>query len=203
MKLNLGCGFNREDGYVNVDKEAICRPDVQCDLEVFPWPWADNSVDEVVANHSFEHLGATTDGWLGIIKELWRVTRDGALTKIAVPHPLHENFLHDPTHVRIITPIGLAMFDQQRNIADFEAGGQETKLGLFTGVDFEILEVGYDLADPWRSEFAAGRISRQQLEFELYHQNNICIQIRIMMRTVKPTRGAMWLKDRFGERSPP
>ena len=42
LKLNLGCGQNPRDGYLNVDKYGSA--DLTCDLEAFPWPWPDNSV---------------------------------------------------------------------------------------------------------------------------------------------------------------
>jgi predicted SAM-dependent methyltransferase len=51
MKLNLGCGLYKLDGFRNVDKFAACDPNEVVDLEVFPWPWADDSVDEVVMSH--------------------------------------------------------------------------------------------------------------------------------------------------------
>jgi hypothetical protein len=28
MKLNIGCGFNKHDGFVNVDQFPECEPDV-------------------------------------------------------------------------------------------------------------------------------------------------------------------------------
>ena len=57
MKLNMGCGHNKREGYVNVDMSPVCNPDVVWDLETLPWPWQDNSVDGVLFNHSLEHLG--------------------------------------------------------------------------------------------------------------------------------------------------
>ena len=40
MKFNMGCGFKKLEGYVNVDKYPECSPDMQFDLEVLPWPIA-------------------------------------------------------------------------------------------------------------------------------------------------------------------
>ena len=192
MKLNLGCGFNKLDGFVNVDCEPLCKPDVLCDLEKTPWPFEDNQFDLIVANHTLEHLGETRNSWLGIVKEMYRILKPGGTIELIVPHFRHDNFMHDPTHVRVITPIGLAMFDQTRNIQDFESGGQETKLGLFTGVDFEVTQVGYDLTDPWKTAYEKGEIPRDQVEFILATQNNVCLQIRMQMRAHKPARGKDW-----------
>ena len=54
MKLNLGCGDKKIDGYTNVD---VCgEPDVLCDLSQFPWPFESNSVEEVFSSHFLEHV---------------------------------------------------------------------------------------------------------------------------------------------------
>jgi predicted SAM-dependent methyltransferase len=55
MKLNLGCGSDYRQGYINVDRVSGVA-DVVHDLNVFPYPWSDNSVDEIVARHILEHL---------------------------------------------------------------------------------------------------------------------------------------------------
>jgi SAM-dependent methyltransferase len=196
MRLNLGCGFSPLPQFVNVDREERCRPDVVWDLERAPWPWKDNCIDEIWAIHTLEHLGQTPAQWLAIVGEIYRVLRpDGRLVAV-VPHPRHVNFLHDPTHVRAVTPIGLAMFDQQRNLNDLNAGGRETKLGLMTGVDLELLGVELELEEPWRTLAREGNISREALEADLRLKNNVCAEVKMVLRAVKPGRGDGWAGGR-------
>lgn len=80
MRLNLGCGEKRLDGYVNVD--ACGEPDVRCDLASFPWPWPDGSVDEVLAEHFLEHVA----DYERTVLEVSRVLRPGGLFRFKVPH---------------------------------------------------------------------------------------------------------------------
>src|SRR4051812_34057053 len=104
MKLNLGCGNTKLDGFVNCDMQASCNPDRIVDLEVLPWPFADNCADEVVLSHVLEHLGESAKVYLAVIKELYRICAPDAVVRIAVPHPRHDDFLTDPTHVRPVLP---------------------------------------------------------------------------------------------------
>ena len=48
-KLNLGCGEDYKEGYVNVDFHGHVNIDVQHDLNSIPYPFADNSFDHVLA----------------------------------------------------------------------------------------------------------------------------------------------------------
>ena len=115
MRLNLGCGFRKMAGWVNVDKVASSQPDQVVDLESFPWPWRDDEVEEVTLSHVLEHLGAQPDVYIGVMKELWRVCRNGATVNIVVPDPRHDFFIADPTHVRPITAMGLSLFSRKAN----------------------------------------------------------------------------------------
>lgn len=139
MKLNLGCGYNQKDGWTNIDSDPECNPDLCFDLTTPNWPIESSIVDAVVAEHILEHLEGT-NGYLTFWKELYRVCAHGATINIEVPHWQHETFFHDPTHIRPITPVGIAMFDQQRNHTNTDG---ETKLGFMCRVDFEMQGVNY------------------------------------------------------------
>ena len=185
MKLHLGCGNLKLEGWVNIDIEASCNPDAVVDLEQLPWPWADNTVSHVLMSHVLEHLGQQREVYLGIIQELYRVCVDGALIEIHVPHPRHDHFLWDPTHVRPITVEGLLMFDKQTNLQWIQDNSANTPLAIYLGVDFRIDKVNY-MPDPVvKKQLDSGDISVPLFLSLLRTQNNICQQIDIDWRVVK------------------
>lgn len=139
MKLNMGCGFRKLDSYVNVDIEPSCNPDVVMDMEKIPWPFEDDSAEEMVFIHSLEHVGQLKETFLSIVKEIYRVCQNGAMIRINVPNPNHPDFLGDPTHVRPITPQMLVTFNQKVNDDWISRGLPGTPMGKYLGVDFEMV----------------------------------------------------------------
>ena len=88
VKLNLGCGTDMRLGYVNVDWKG---GDVVWELNKFPWPWATNSVDEILMWHVLEHLPDTT----ATLTEVVRVLKRGAIWWGQVPYgPSHDGRTH-------------------------------------------------------------------------------------------------------------
>jgi len=185
VKLNLGCGYNKIKGYVNVDKDAWCNPDVVADLEV-SLPFEDRSVDEIVLSHVLEHLGQNTKVYLNIWKEFYRVMRNDGVILITVPHHTHDNFRHDPTHCRTITPLGIDMFSQKRNQETIKTGGQETTLGIQLGIDISVANVGYDFT-PWFEKHIQGKPKDFAMS-EMSKYNNTCFQVHIHAVAHKPPR---------------
>jgi SAM-dependent methyltransferase len=99
MKLNLGCGNHRIDGFIGVDKLKTSAADIIHDLNIFPYPFRDNSVEAVVLFHILEHLSDT----IGVINEIWRICKNEATVRIIVPYYNSPGACHDPTHVRFFT----------------------------------------------------------------------------------------------------
>ena len=185
MKLNLGCGFNKMDGWVNVDKFDACSPDLVWDLEQTPWPFEDNSVDEVLLNHSLEHLGADADCFLAIIQELYRVCHGGAVVQINVPHPRHDDFMNDPTHVRIVTPALMALFSKRQCQIWRDENASNSPFAVYLDVDFEVRHTDMPLDPRFAKAFGSGELTEDQLMELAKSQNNVVSEYRMTVEVLK------------------
>jgi len=107
MKINLGAGSNIYDGYINHDISMIPNIDVIHDLNVYPWPWANNSAEEIVANDLLEHL----NDFMRAMEELYRIVKPGGTLKIKVPYWNSVFRYADPTHCRGFHEITFQFFD--------------------------------------------------------------------------------------------
>ena len=94
MKLNLGCGRFPMEGYVNVDGVADVHPDLVHDLNQRPYPFPDESAEEVHASHVLEHLNDP----FGTMAEWHRLLAPGGHLIVRVPH-FSRGFTH-PDHKR-------------------------------------------------------------------------------------------------------
>ncbi|WP_146101987.1 class I SAM-dependent methyltransferase [Rhodopila globiformis] len=185
MKVNLGCGQNKLDGYINVDKYDSFAPEIVWDLESFPWPFENDSVDEIVMRHCLEHLGAAVETFLSIMKELYRICAPGARIFIAVPHPRSDGFAGDPTHVRAISPPILSLFSKKNNHKWKELGWPNTPLGVYTDVDFEIAEVDFALTPHWARQYQSGQMTREGIDLAIGSYFNVVDEVKITLVACK------------------
>lgn len=95
LKLNLGSGRMKMEGFLSVDAVKFETVDVVTDLTK-RWPWGDATVDEAVSSHSLEHLEAMER--VHFFNELYRVLKPGAKCTITVPHWSNTRAYGDPTH---------------------------------------------------------------------------------------------------------
>lgn len=81
LKLHLGCGWNKLEGWVNIDLVGG-KTDLAWDLRK-PLPFADASVDVAFLEHVFEHMKYSET--LVVLGHLRRVLRPGGILRVGVP----------------------------------------------------------------------------------------------------------------------
>ena len=171
MKLNLGSGIKKYDGFLNVDADPSVNPDILVDLETGKLPIDDNSVDEIKAYHIFEHIG---ENFFKFLQELYRVCENGAIIDVHVPHPRHDYFLGDPSHIRPITIENMQRFSKKYNDIEKSDAGS-TLFAYLYDVDFEIIEHEY-IPEPFFIEMTKDKtVDEVNMMARLY--NNVLQEI--------------------------
>jgi ubiquinone/menaquinone biosynthesis C-methylase UbiE len=179
MKINLGSGHKRIDGFLNIDADPNCNPDYLCNLEHDSIPLEDNTVDEVIVHHVLEHIL----NFKHVMTEIYRVCKPNAIIDIRLPHPNHDTFLIDPTHVRPLLPESFRLLDQEYNRSEIARGGASSTLGLMWNVNFRIAHVDYvidsfyDQILPHLNEMEYVRVHREA--------NNFCIETHTVLEVIK------------------
>jgi predicted SAM-dependent methyltransferase len=117
VKLDLACGQSPREGFEGVDLYAVGAKH-KVDLFKFPWPWADNSVDELASSHFLEHIPMSylckkhghehvpcegaQDLFFAFMDECYRILKPQGKMHIVVPTCRSERAFQDPTHRRFI-----------------------------------------------------------------------------------------------------
>lgn len=83
MKLNLGCGSDIREGYVNVDFRPVDGRVLVQDLSKFPWIFKSESADEILMLDSLEHFPYRLTQT--ILLECCRVLKFGGKIVLQVP----------------------------------------------------------------------------------------------------------------------
>lgn len=105
-RLNLGSGPDYRKDYINAD---IIGGDVKCDLSKFPWPWPDESADEILMMHVLEHLPDT----YGTMAEIRRILKPGGKFWGQVPYAFSYSAFSHPQHYRFFTDQSFGILAEQ------------------------------------------------------------------------------------------
>jgi predicted SAM-dependent methyltransferase len=194
LKINLGSGLKRFDGFINVDADPAVKPDFVVNLDCSDiWlPFSDNSVVEIKAWHILEHIG---DGFIPLMKELYRISKHHALLDIQVPHHQHDVFYGDITHKRPITVNAMNSFSKKYNLEHQAMYNSSTGIGLQYDLDFEIIHFDFEFDDfykPMLSDFfkrkEAGQVTQEEdfgIQRLLREATNVALNTNIKMIAIK------------------
>lgn len=141
-KIDLACGNNKKEGYFGVDIVNVPGVDLVHDLNVYPYPFEDNSVEKINCSHYMEHikhddvlleiknilnktnsfgefknkvlsLEKPLDGVIKFINEVYRILKPGGKITITCPYAMHSRAFGDPTHARYIHDISFYYFNKE------------------------------------------------------------------------------------------
>jgi hypothetical protein len=132
LRLDLACGKCCQKDFEGVDIVAGKGVKHVVNLFKFPWPWADNSVDEIYCSHFIEHIPMVYIGkglgpgvlgnfcecpqvikavpddsndqdlFFAFFDECWRILRHEGKMTVLCPSATSDRAFQDPTHRRFI-----------------------------------------------------------------------------------------------------
>jgi len=120
IKLDIGCGGNKQDGFVGMDYRKLKGVDIVQDIEKTPWPLPDESVVLAVASHVVEHIDPHAGVFMRFMDEVWRVLKPDGEFAITTPYAGSIGYFQDPTHCNPCNENTFRYFDP----LDVPTGGQ-------------------------------------------------------------------------------
>ena len=153
LRLDLASGKKVNEGFTGVDKykdETSPKDLIQHDLEVYPWPFKDESVYEIICEHYIEHIPGQY-GLVNFMEEVYRILMPLGTIKIQAPYYTSMRAVQDPTHVRPICDLTFSYFDKSQL--------KNANLDHYFGkADFEILTLRHFMNEEWESRGDEARI---------------------------------------------
>lgn len=111
IRLDIGCGANKQPGFVGIDILPLKGVDIVWNLEKTPWPLPDESVTQAIASHVLEHINPHGGVFINVMNEVWRVLKPHAQFAFVVPHASSHGYAQDPTHCNMINETTMHYFD--------------------------------------------------------------------------------------------
>jgi SAM-dependent methyltransferase len=149
--LDVGCGSQKWPGAVGLDISPDTAADIVHDLDVFPYPIADDSFDQVLMQDVIEHVSEP----VRVIEELNRVCRPGARIQLRTPHFSSMLAYSDPTHRHYFSAEAI------RTLA-------EPRFGHYTAVRMRVVHVTIDPWLPFRLLGIGAFARRFPIQYESY-----------------------------------
>ena len=118
MKIDLGCGEHKTKGLLGVDIIKHPNVDIVHDLSLYPYPFENNSIEYIQANHVLEHV----PDFIKTVEELYRICKDNAVIEIRCPHAsCFQTVWADPTHKRALVKNSFLHWSSDaRHLYDFK-----------------------------------------------------------------------------------
>lgn len=115
IRLDIGCGDNKQQGFVGMDIRPGKQVDIVHDVEKFPWPLPDECTIIAMASHLLEHIephntDSRTRGLIKLLSDKKLISEEEIAEYIGEPDPgpIFMRFMDEVW--RIMKPGGQFMF---------------------------------------------------------------------------------------------
>ena len=132
LKIDLGSGGAAAEGFYSVDHLPLPGVDIVADLNAPLALLPDNCVAHLTTRHALEHVRE----FLGLMREIHRITRPGGTVDILVPHFSNIYAFSDPTHVRFF-----GLYTMYYFVAAEHQQGTRKLPAFYTDVRFRIRSI--------------------------------------------------------------
>ena len=131
MILDIGCGNNKHNMAIGMDKRNIEGIDIMADAEHMPYPFKDKTFNIIIMNHLLEHIKP----WLSIdvINQCWQLLVDFGILIIKVPYAPSHRYYQDPTHCNPCNETTFEYFDSDYKL-----------WGIYKPLPWKILKLEYN-----------------------------------------------------------
>jgi SAM-dependent methyltransferase len=111
VKLDLGCGQSKRNGFYSVDHLELDGLDIIADLNKPLHLLPDDCCEYIYSHHALEHINEL----LPLMGEIHRISKPAGIVEIIVPHFSNVYGYSDPTHVRFFGLYSMYYFVSPEN----------------------------------------------------------------------------------------
>lgn len=167
--LDLGCGRSKLRGSVGIDYAGAADADIRHDLNIYPYPPADNSFDAVVMRNFIEHVADVVK----LMEEVHRIVRPGGDVFITTPHFSSVYSYQDPTHIRHLAYDSMDYFTSETKHSNF-----------YTARRFTIVRRGFDFGKSFPFSGIARLLASSPRKYEkhfafIFPANSLWFHLRV------------------------
>jgi len=167
----LGCGPDKKDDRIGIDRLDLPGVDIVTDLELGLPFFPDHSVDEIQSNSILEHV----NNFEALMKDIARILKPGGKHHIFVPHFSNPYYYSDYTHKRFFGLYSFHYFSHSsspfyREVPNF-----------YSDCAFRIDQLELIFTSPWRLRKVIKIIAQKIFNFspwwQEFYEENFCYLI--------------------------
>ncbi len=108
-KLNIGCGYEKKEDFINIDISQAVKPDQVVDVEK-GLPFPDNTFEHIYSDNCLEHI--KPDKWEFVLNEISRISKHNCILELILPF---DNIINriNAFHYRTFTWNSFAQLDPE------------------------------------------------------------------------------------------